>query len=218
MWLALFAGIVLAAPCLIAALSLKPVGASVGSKPEKRSRNVLIVGLGNIGSDFEGTRHNVGFDFLDHLALIYGASYKDSLKFKTSYASTVAVGKNLGLAKPNLSMNQSGESVGLLVSRLGLTPEDVLVVVDDINSSFGAVRLVEGSSTSRNVETTHNGLRDISIKLKSKNFSRLLIGVGRPRGDTAEWVLSKFRRSEAKDLPDVFHLAAEKLEGWLTQQ
>ena len=108
MWLVLFAGIVLAAPCLIAALSFKPVGASVGSKP-KRSRNLLIVGLGNPGSDFEGTRHNVGFDFLDHLALIYGASYKDSLKFKTSYASTVAVGKNLGLAKPNLSMNQSGK-------------------------------------------------------------------------------------------------------------
>ena len=210
-------------PLLMLLLNFVSQAAATVSAPKskvKRSENLLIVGLGNIGLEFEGTRHNIGFDFIDYSASVYGAPpFKDLLKFRTSYATTRVLERNIGLSKPNCQMNESGESVELIVRSLSLAPEDVLVITDDLNLTFGKVKLVDGSTsfsnTSRKLETTHNGLKSVTKRLSSAKYSRLLLGVGPKRGSASEFVLSKFSRAEQAALPNVYFDCLQALEMWL---
>lgn len=170
----------------------------------------LIVGLGNPGAQYQGNRHNVGQMVLDELAGRVGAG------FKTHKARAQVVEGRLGiggprvvLAKPMSYMNVSGGPVSALASFYGITPDHVVAVHDEIDIPFNTVRLKTGGG-----EGGHNGLRDISKALGTKDYLRVRVGVGRPPGrmDTADYVLRDFGTAELKELPFLLDEAADAVE------
>lgn len=164
----------------------------------------LIVGLGNIGSEYEDTRHNVGFKVLDLLASQKGVSFKmDNL---ASVAEIKHKGRALILIKPSTYMNRSGKAVKYWMDKFKIPKENVLVVVDDIHLDFGTLRLREKGS-----DAGHNGLKDIDAFLGGNNYSRLRIGIGRNfrQGQQVEYVLGSWSAEERKNLTTVLEKAAE---------
>lgn len=170
----------------------------------------LIVGLGNPGAQYQGNRHNVGQMVLDELAGRVGA------RFKTHKARAQVVEGRLGiggprvvLAKPMSYMNVSGGPVSALASFYGITPDHVVAVHDEIDIPFNTVKLKTGGG-----EGGHNGLRDISKALGTKDYLRVRVGVGRPPGrmDTADYVLRDFGTAELKELPFLLDEAADAVE------
>jgi PTH1 family peptidyl-tRNA hydrolase len=170
----------------------------------------LIVGLGNPGAQYQGNRHNVGQMVLDELAARVGAG------FKTHKARAQVVEGRLGiggprvvLAKPMSYMNVSGGPVSALASFYGITPDHVVAVHDEIDIPFNTVKLKTGGG-----EGGHNGLRDISKALGTKDYLRVRVGVGRPPGrmDTADYVLRDFGTAELKELPFLLDEAADAVE------
>lgn len=152
----------------------------------------LIAGLGNPGSKYTETRHNVGFMVAEALAAEAGISLK-----KKGHQGVYGVGRVAGqectILLPQTYMNLSGASVGSAYKSLGLTPGDLIVVHDDIDLAFGTLKLRVGGG-----HGGHNGIRSIREVLGSGDFIRLKIGVGRPAGtgDVAGHVLSAFAGSE----------------------
>ena len=170
----------------------------------------LIVGLGNPGAQYQGNRHNVGQMVLDELAGRIGAG------FKTHKARAQVVEGRLGiggprvvLAKPMTYMNVSGGPVSALANFYGITPDHVVAVHDEIDIPFNTVKLKIGGG-----EGGHNGLRDISKALATKDYLRVRVGVGRPPGrmDTADYVLRDFGGAELKELPFLLDEAADAVE------
>jgi PTH1 family peptidyl-tRNA hydrolase len=170
----------------------------------------LIVGLGNPGAQYQGNRHNVGQMVLDELAGRIGAG------FKTHKARAQVVEGRLGiggprvvLAKPMTYMNVSGGPVSALANFYGITPDHVVAVQDEIDIPFNTVKLKIGGG-----EGGHNGLRDISKALATKDYLRVRVGVGRPPGrmDTADYVLRDFGSAELKELPFLLDEAADAVE------
>ena len=170
----------------------------------------LIVGLGNPGAQYQGNRHNVGQMVLDELAGRVGAG------FKTHKARAQVVEGRLGiggprvvLAKPMSYMNVSGGPVSALANFYGIDPDHVVAVHDEIDIPFNAVKLKIGGG-----EGGHNGLRDISKALGTKDYYRVRVGVGRPPGrmDTADFVLRDFGTAELKELPFLLDEAADAAE------
>jgi PTH1 family peptidyl-tRNA hydrolase len=173
----------------------------------------LIVGLGNPGVQYQGNRHNVGQMVLDELAGRIGAG------FKTHKARAQVVEGRLGiggprvvLAKPMTYMNVSGGPVSALANFYGITPDHVVAVHDEIDIPFNTVKLKIGGG-----EGGHNGLRDISKALATKDYLRVRVGVGRPPGrmDTADYVLRDFGTAELKELPVLLDEAADAEEALL---
>jgi PTH1 family peptidyl-tRNA hydrolase len=173
----------------------------------------LIVGLGNPGVQYQGNRHNVGQMVLDELAGRIGAG------FKTHKARAQVVEGRLGiggprvvLAKPMTYMNVSGGPVSALANFYGITPDHVVAVHDEIDIPFNTVKLKIGGG-----EGGHNGLRDISKALATKDYLRVRVGVGRPPGrmDTADYVLRDFGTAELKELPFLLDEAADAVEALL---
>jgi PTH1 family peptidyl-tRNA hydrolase len=170
----------------------------------------LIVGLGNPGAQYQGNRHNVGQMVLDELAGRVGAG------FKTHKARAQVVEGRLGiggprvvLAKPMSYMNVSGGPVAALANFYGIEPDHVVAVHDEIDIAFNTVKLKLGGG-----EGGHNGLRDISKALGTKDYLRVRVGVGRPPGrmDTADFVLRDFGTAELKELPFLLDEAADAVE------
>jgi peptidyl-tRNA hydrolase, PTH1 family len=170
----------------------------------------LIVGLGNPGAQYQGNRHNVGQMVLDELAGRVGAG------FKTHKARAQVVEGRLGiggprvvLAKPMSYMNVSGGPVAALANFYGIAPDRVVAVHDEIDIPFNTVKLKLGGG-----EGGHNGLRDISKALGTKDYLRVRVGVGRPPGrmDTADFVLRDFGTAELKELPFLLDEAADAVE------
>ncbi|MDQ0924328.1 PTH1 family peptidyl-tRNA hydrolase [Pseudarthrobacter sp. W1I19] len=170
----------------------------------------LIVGLGNPGAQYQGNRHNVGQMVLDELAGRMGAG------FKTHKARAQVVEGRLGiggprvvLAKPMSYMNVSGGPVSALANFYGIEPDHVAAVHDEIDIPFNTVKLKIGGG-----EGGHNGLRDISKALGTKDYYRVRVGVGRPPGrmDTADFVLRDFGTAELKELPFLLDEAADAAE------
>lgn len=170
----------------------------------------LIVGLGNPGAQYQGNRHNVGQMVLDELAGRMGAG------FKTHKARAQVVEGRLGiggprvvLAKPMTYMNVSGGPVAGLANFYGIAPDHVVAVHDEIDIPFNTVKLKIGGG-----EGGHNGLRDISKALATKDYLRVRVGVGRPPGrmDTADYVLRDFGTAELKELPFLLDEAADAVE------
>ena len=147
----------------------------------------LVVGLGNPGRQYEKTRHNAGFLFLDVLVDSLGCSWVRESKFQGMFSSCSVSGQKLMLLKPETYMNRSGNSVGKVVSFFKLLPEQVLVVHDELDFDVGVVKLKKGGG-----HAGHNGLRDIIEHLGTNEFYRLRIGIGRPLGGKkiADFVLS----------------------------
>ncbi|MCX7097749.1 MAG: aminoacyl-tRNA hydrolase [Methylococcales bacterium] len=147
----------------------------------------LIVGLGNPGRQYEKTRHNAGFLFLDGLACDLGCSWSNEAKFQGLFAEGSVASNKVLLLKPDTFMNRSGQSVGKLARYFKLQPEEVLVVHDELDFNPGVVKLKKGGG-----HAGHNGLRDIIDHLGSNDFYRLRVGIGRPSAGkaVADFVLS----------------------------
>jgi PTH1 family peptidyl-tRNA hydrolase len=157
------------------------------------SLDLLVVGLGNPGREYERNRHNVGAMVVDELGRRHDASWKG--KFKGQLAEVRIDGHRVGLLKPETYMNESGRSVGAAARFYKLEPDAVLVVHDEIDLEHGRLQARLGGGLAG-----HNGLRSIASHLKSQDFLRLRVGVGRPgRGDRREpkdHVLSNFMPDE----------------------
>ena len=161
---------------------------------------LVIVGLGNKGKQYDNTYHNLGFMALDHFANSHGLAFT-----KSKYFAEVAegmIGQNkVTLLKPSTFMNASGKSVGDIVRKLKLPLSNLLVVYDDIDLDFGAIRIRAKGSAG-----THNGMRDIVNNLSSQDFARVRVGSGRPEGnmDLATFVLSKISKDKMDILDTTF--------------
>ena len=136
----------------------------------------LIVGLGNIGAEYERTRHNAGFWFVDAVARKAGASFSNERKFHGEAARLRNHGRELWLLKPGTWMNRSGQAVVGLALYYKILPTQILVAHDEVDLPPGMVKLKRGGGTAG-----HNGLKDIQAKLSTPDFWRLRIGVGHPR-------------------------------------
>ena len=175
------------------------------------ARPKLVVGLGNPGKEYEGTRHNIGFDVVDRLAMRLDCSLRKRLKF------TAEVGDAGGvtLVKPQTFMNRSGAAVAGLVNWLKLAPSDVLVIVDDADLPIGQLRLRQSGGSGG-----HNGLRSIIEALGSEEFARLRIGIGRrePVGaDITNHVLGRFSVSECEASREAIEEAVKAVESCLKE-
>lgn len=161
-----------------------------------------VVGLGNPGRNYEGTRHNVGFDAIDLLASRNNIKI-NKIKFKSIYGEGIIGNNKVILLKPQTYMNNSGIAVLDLYNFYKLPVENIIVVVDDIDIEFSTIRVkAKGSAGS------HNGMKSIIYHLQSDNFPRVKIGIGQKQEgqDLADFVLSRFNREER----DKIDLAIEK--------
>jgi peptidyl-tRNA hydrolase, PTH1 family len=180
----------------------------------------LIVGLGNPGRQYVNTRHNIGFMALEKLAKRWRASWTANKKFQSRLVRTDQDGRRCLLCEPQTFMNLSGEAVGAVMNFYRLTPERLLVVVDDADLPFGEVRMrADGSSGG------HHGLESIEAHLATRQYPRLRIGIGRealaggqpaPREITG-YVLGAFRAAEAELLEKVLTRACDQIECWLDE-
>jgi PTH1 family peptidyl-tRNA hydrolase len=164
----------------------------------------LIAGLGNLGPEYELTRHNIGFLTLDRLADLQKVEFttarladKADFKFK---------GKHIHLVKPSTFMNLSGKSVAYWLQELKIPKENLLVIVDDIALPFGSLRLRQKGSAAG-----HNGLKNIEETLGGADYSRLRMGIGSafPKGQQVDFVLSRFEPNEFEELPAIMDRAIE---------
>lgn len=174
----------------------------------------LIVGLGNPGPQYERTRHNVGFRVVDRLAERWGLKWSER-RARAILASGTVGAEKIVLAKPLTYMNLSGESVGELARWYKLSPEDILVIYDELDLPTGKVRLrVKGSAAG------HNGMRDIIAKLHTSDFPRLRVGIGHPKNSRMEGrdhVLSAASGDEALLLTSGEERAVEAVQMLLVQ-
>ncbi|HKS00239.1 MAG TPA: aminoacyl-tRNA hydrolase [Arthrobacter sp.] len=170
----------------------------------------LIVGLGNPGPEYSGNRHNVGQMVLDGLAGRVGGKFKAHKARALVLEGRLGIGgPRLVLAKPGTYMNVSGGPVSALARFYDVEPSRVVAVHDEIDIPFNTVKLKIGGG-----EGGHNGLRDISKALATKDYLRVRVGVGRPPGrmDTADYVLRDFGTAEKKELPFLLDDAADAVE------
>jgi PTH1 family peptidyl-tRNA hydrolase len=157
----------------------------------------LIVGLGNPGSQYEATRHNAGFWFVDQLARAKGASFRRENKFHGEVCSINVDGGSVWLLKPMTFMNNSGQAVRALAQFYKIPAEAVLVVHDELDIPPGALRLKRDGG-----HGGHNGLRDIIAQLGSKAFLRLRVGIGHPGNsrDVTNYVLGRAGGDEQSEI------------------
>jgi peptidyl-tRNA hydrolase, PTH1 family len=171
------------------------------------SLDLLVVGLGNPGREYAGHRHNIGWMVVDELARRHGGSWKG--KFSGRIAEVRVDGHRVGLLKPETFMNESGRSVGAAARFYKVEPDAILVVHDEIDLEPGRLQARHGGGLAG-----HNGLRSIASHLRSQDFLRLRVGVGRPaRGDSrapADYVLSDFEPED--DAATLIARAADAVE------
>jgi peptidyl-tRNA hydrolase, PTH1 family len=172
----------------------------------------LVVGLGNPGSKYQGTRHNIGFELVDRLAL-GGSQSSFSSKFEGQQAEIEIDYRRVLLLKPQTFMNLSGRSVSQAIRFYKLPVTDLLVVCDDLSLPVGKLRIRPGGS-----DGGQKGLRDIAAQLGTDEYPRLRIGIGENEGvDAADYVLSRFRNSERSAVEDALILASQAVDVWVTK-
>lgn len=169
----------------------------------------LIVGLGNMGADYDGTRHNVGFEVVDQLAR------EAEVEFKNDQLGDIARFRHRGrtfiLLKPSTFMNRSGKAVRYWLQKEKVNKENLLVVLDDLNLPFGKQRLRGKGS-----DGGHNGLKDIDQLNGGNNYARLRIGIGNEfhQGQQVNYVLGEWDDEEKKVLPEILKYAAETVKSF----
>lgn len=170
----------------------------------------IVVGLGNPGKKYAGTRHNVGFAVVDALAEAPSVGrFQD--RFDADLAEWPADGEKVLLLKPQTFMNLSGRSVRQAVDFYQLEPKDVLVVCDDMALPLGKLRF-----RARGTHGGHNGLRDIQNHLGTTEYARLRIGVDAPKDDAAvDHVLGRFRPTERPEIEDAIARAVQGVDLWV---
>lgn len=166
----------------------------------------LVTGLGNIGSEYAHTRHNIGFDILDALAGASNISFKDQRY--GFYTELKHRGRTYCLLKPSTYVNLSGNAVRYYLQKLKLPEDRLLVVADDIALPFGTIRL-----RAKGGDAGHNGLAHINQILGSSKYPRLRFGIGNTfgRGQQVDHVLGKWEADEEKELPGRIEKAAEAI-------
>jgi PTH1 family peptidyl-tRNA hydrolase len=169
----------------------------------------LIVGLGNIGAEYERTRHNAGFWFVDAIAARARAGFAHERKFHGDAARLRDHGDELWLLKPTTYMNRSGTAVAALALYYKILPAQILIAHDEVDLPPGSVKLKRGGGTAG-----HNGLKDIQAKLATPDFWRLRIGVGHPRTlqltqEVADFVLHPPSREHAQAIEGAIERALE---------
>jgi len=168
----------------------------------------LIAGLGNIGEEYNGTRHNIGFDIVDHIASEFNISFEQGRH--AFYGNFKHKGRNITLIKPTTYMNLSGKAVKYWLNELKIATTNLLVVVDDVALPFGQIRLKDKGS-----DGGHNGLKSINLELNltltSPNYARLRFGIGNdfPRGRQVDYVLGKWSKEEQEQLQERVNIAKD---------
>lgn len=171
----------------------------------------LIVGLGNPGRQYSRNRHNVGFRVVDHYAHVQAINFG-----KLQYNAMLALGRRaetrIILAKPQTFMNDSGRSVSALLKFYKVPIEKILVVYDELDLPFGAIRLRQDGGAGG-----HNGMRSIITQLGGNNFPRLRIGIGRPPGrmDPAAYVLQDFNKDETIEVEFIVDRAIKAIDTFM---
>jgi len=165
------------------------------SKPRIDMNKFLIVGIGNVGKEYSGTRHNIGFEILDYACKEFDKSFLTEklgnvVKFKLK-------GKSLVLLKPSTFVNLSGKSVRYWLNKENIPLENLLVISDDLNLDFGSIRIRTKGS-----DGGHNGLKNIQETLNTTNYNRLRFGIGGnfAKGSQSDFVLSKWSKEEKSQL------------------
>ncbi|MBL7802478.1 MAG: aminoacyl-tRNA hydrolase [Saprospiraceae bacterium] len=171
----------------------------------------LITGLGNIGYEYAGTRHNIGFDAVDHLCKSLEGTWRSD--HYGDLADLKHKGRTLILLKPNTYMNLSGKAVRYWLQKEKITAENCLVICDDLNLPFGKQRLRGKGS-----DGGHNGLKSIQELLGSDVYPRLRIGIGNnfSRGRQSDFVLGKWSADEAAELPILLEKIDETIKAFVT--
>ena len=172
----------------------------------------LVVGLGNPGSKYDGTRHNIGFEAVDRLAL-GGPGARFSRKFEGQLAEVEIDFRRVLLLKPETFMNLSGRSVVPALKFYKLEPADLLVLCDDLTLPLAKIRVRKGGG-----DGGQKGLRDITAHLGTDEYARLRIGIGE-RGpiDAADYVLGRFRPAERPLIDDALIVATQAVAVWVAQ-
>lgn len=179
---------------------------------ERNERTMkMIVGLGNIGTRYDETRHNTGFMVVDQLARDYHLGAFTHLKQEAVAVSGVVNGEKVMLVKPTTFMNDSGRAVGPLVDYYDIDLDDLVIVNDDLDMPVGKVRLkTHGASGG------HNGLKSIISALGTKNFNRVKVGIDHPQhGTVVSHVLGKFSKEERPKFDQAVEQAEHALEDWI---
>lgn len=161
----------------------------------------LIVGLGNPGPEYENTRHNAGFWFVEQLA----RQLKVTLALQAKYFGRAGRVGDLWLLQPTTFMNRSGQAVAALANFYKITPDEILVVHDELDLPSGGIRLKQGGGNGG-----HNGLKDIQAKLGTPDTWRLRLGIGHPRTlglaqEVVDFVLHQPRKDEQADIDQAIH-------------
>jgi peptidyl-tRNA hydrolase, PTH1 family len=173
---------------------------------------IALVGLGNPGAEYAGTRHNAGFWFIDHLADHGRAVLRSDAKFHGETARLRLAGQDVLLLKPGTFMNRSGRAVQALCQFYKLAPDDVLVVHDELDLPAGSLRLKRGGG-----HGGHNGLRDIHAQI-GPEYRRLRVGIGHPgdRDLVLNYVLGRPSRDDEQAIRDGLASAQAALETWFS--
>ena len=166
----------------------------------------LVVGLGNPGKEYEGTRHNIGFDVIDCLAYKYNIDI-NRIKFKGIYGEGIINGNKVILLKPNTYMNLSGESIKEVINFYKLDTSEIIVIYDDISLNVGRMRIREKGSAGG-----HNGIKSIIANLGNDVFPRVKIGVGQPEHNLVSHVLGNFSNDDKEILNKVMPAACNAIE------
>ena len=169
----------------------------------------LIVGLGNIGSEYQGTCHNIGFSVLDAFAEASNTSF--STQRYGDVAEVRVKNQQLILLKPSTYMNLSGDAVRYWKQKENIPLENILVVVDDIALPFGAIR-IKGKGS----DGGHNGLKHINQMLQTQNYARLRFGVGNdfPQGGQVDYVLGHFDAEQRAAMPERLKVAVDAIKAF----
>lgn len=173
---------------------------------------LVIAGLGNPGTEYSRTRHNLGYDVLDLVATRLGATFRT--RARALHATGMYAGRAVVLIKPTTYMNLSGQAVAPFMRRNGIVPASLLVVHDDLDLAAGRLRVRRGGSAGG-----HRGVQSIIGALGTADFSRLKIGIGRPPigMDPVEYVLLRPALAEREQLDAVAALAADACLAWIAQ-
>ncbi len=173
-------------------------------------KKFLIIGLGNIGEEYRETRHNIGFKIVEALANKESASFK-SVRFG-EMAEVKVKGRTALLLKPNTYMNLSGKAVKYWMDAEKIPVENVLVITDDLNLSFGTIRIKAKGS-----DGGHNGLKSLQAELQSQAYPRFRFGISDAfkKGQQVDYVLGKWSPEEIRLLPERLEISAEAIKSFV---
>ncbi len=171
----------------------------------------VVLGIGNPGRKYEGTRHNMGFRVVDALCEKQGKKFR-KVGFEFDGADVRLAGERAVLVRPWTFVNGTGRVVPEIGKRYGDVGTNFLVVCDDFALPLGALRMRPGGSSGG-----HNGLRSILEALGSEKFARLRVGIGSPRADAVDHVLAKFSKAEQEDIEKTIKTAVEAVEYWAAE-